>query len=73
MKKLKSINYLESLARAARVVYNVTDPSRWLDRMDADPFLLGMDDCVYDLKTHQFREGRPEDMVSMTTRLTRAQ
>ena len=73
LKKLKTIGYLEQLARAVRIVYMVTDPDRWLDRMDSDPFLLGMDDCVYDLKTHEFRDGRPEDMVSLTTKLTREQ
>ncbi|MHB1954318.1 MAG: phage/plasmid primase, P4 family [Sulfobacillus sp.] len=36
-------------------------------RLDSDVHLLGFENGVYDLKKGEFRDGRPEDMVSMTT------
>ena len=34
--------------------------------MDADPFLLGFNNGIFDLKDLVFRPGQPEDMVSMS-------
>ena len=38
------------------------------NRLDSNPFLLGCENGVYDLKNHQFRNGRPDDYLSMSTR-----
>ncbi len=36
------------------------------DELDQNPFLIGVRNGVVDLKTGEFREGRPEDKISMT-------
>lgn len=42
--------------------------SQFEEQLDSNIMLIGMNNGVYDLKMHQFRCGRPEDFVSMTTR-----
>lgn len=37
--------------------------------LDTNPFLLGFNNGIYDLKQMMFRDGRPEDMVSLSTNL----
>jgi P4 family phage/plasmid primase-like protien len=38
--------------------------SEFLDKLDNDPYLLGFNNGVLDLKTCTFREGRPTDFIS---------
>jgi P4 family phage/plasmid primase-like protien len=40
---------------------------RFLSNMDNNPYLLCFDNGVVDFKTGEFREGRPEDCISMST------
>lgn len=35
--------------------------------LDANPFLVGLENGVYDLKANKFRDGTPEDHVTMST------
>ena len=39
-----------------------------MEKFDTDTSLLGFDNGVYDLKNNEFREGRPEDYVTMSIR-----
>ena len=39
----------------------------FFERLDAVPYLIGFDNGVYDLNEDRFREGYPDDMISMTT------
>ena len=39
---------------------------RFEDKLDANPKLLGFENGVYDLDNDEFREGRPEDYVSLS-------
>ena len=40
-----------------------------MEKLDANADLLGFEDGVYDLRSHQFRDGRPDDFVSFSTKL----
>ena len=60
---LKSERSSQNLLKAAKRL--LLDPTLH-DVMDTDPFLLGFNNGVYNLKDLVFRGGRPEDMVSMS-------
>ena len=40
-----------------------------MEIMDSNTKLLGFDNCVFDLEENIIREGRPEDYISMTTKI----
>ena len=40
-----------------------------MEKFDSDTNLLGFDNGIYDLKNNVFREGRPEDYVTMSTKV----
>jgi P4 family phage/plasmid primase-like protien len=41
-----------------------------MEKFDTDTSLLGFDNGIYDLKNNEFREGRPEDYITMSTRVS---
>ena len=41
-----------------------------MEKFDTDTNLLGFENGIYDLKNNVFREGRPEDYVTMSTKVS---
>jgi len=39
----------------------------FVNKLDSDPYLIGFENGVFDLKNYEFRDGRPEDYISFTT------
>ena len=60
---LKSERSSQNMLKAAK---RLLLDSTLHDVMDADPFLLGFNNGIYDLKDLVFRGGKAEDMVSMS-------
>ena len=63
----KLINNLKSapfknnvMKEAMEVFYN----GQFNEKLDANPWIVGFKNGIYDVKTHTFREGRPDDYVS---------
>ena len=44
------------------------EPNDWASQLDQNPDLLGFENGVYDLSTGTFRDGKPEDMIKMSTK-----
>eukprot|EP00873_Tetraselmis_striata_P009643 jgi/Tetstr1/429907/TSEL_019772.t1 len=65
--RIAQLPFKNDLVKQLRVLYKVADPGKWLSSLDSNNNLLGFEDCVYDFNESCFREGRPEDMVSMST------
>ncbi len=40
---------------------------QFLESIDANPYLIGFDNGVYDLQADEFRDGRSEDFITFST------
>lgn len=60
--KLKQAPYKTNVMKeAAEVFYD----EYFLKKLDANPYLIGFHNGIYDLKTYEFRDGCPNDYVSL--------
>eukprot|EP00873_Tetraselmis_striata_P029417 jgi/Tetstr1/449681/TSEL_036749.t1 len=66
MQALARLRSKTRLQISLRVFFKLTINCKWLSSMDSNPYILGLDDCVYDLAAREFRDGRPSEMVSMS-------
>ena len=62
----RKANLIEELQR----LYTVEKPLLWYQALDANFDIFGLDDCVFDIKLGQFRDGTPADMVSLSCGLS---
>lgn len=63
---LGSITFKTNVVFQLQSMYQVDDPYAWISLLDSNPDILGLDDCVYDVAARKYRDGRPEDMISMS-------
>jgi P4 family phage/plasmid primase-like protien len=49
------------------LIKDITANTKFVNNLNQNPYLLGFNNGVLDLKTKQFRAGRPDDMISMST------
>ena len=61
IKDLKNASFKDNVMKEAREVFY---DRRFKDKLDNDPYLIGLKNGVYDLKQNIFRAGRPEDFIS---------
>eukprot|EP00873_Tetraselmis_striata_P027955 jgi/Tetstr1/448219/TSEL_035507.t1 len=66
-KNIAKFPFKKNLVDQLSSSYKVADPKAWLNRLDGNNLLLGLEDCVYDFHDRCFRDGLPEDMISMST------
>jgi hypothetical protein len=62
--KLRDITFKEKVMKECIILFH--DP-KFEETLDANTFLIGLENGVYDLKEGCFRDGRPEDRVSVST------
>jgi P4 family phage/plasmid primase-like protien len=62
--KLRDVKFKDKVIDEAR---NLFYDRKFSEKLDQNPDLIGFNNGVYDLKLGLFRDGRPEDYVSMTT------
>lgn len=61
---LRDYTFKEKIMKECQVMFY---DSTFTSKLDANPDLIGFDNGVYDLSTGTFRDGHPEDYVSLTT------
>lgn len=62
--KLRNTSFKENIMRECSELFYV---DKFEDKLDSNMHLIGFCNGVYDLETHTFREGRPDDYVSFST------
>jgi P4 family phage/plasmid primase-like protien len=63
-KKLKTIPFKNKVLKECETFFH---DKKFFDKLNTDPNLIGFENGVYDLKNGEFRDGRPEDCVSVST------
>ena len=62
--KLKSNTFKEKIIKeCAKMFYN----NKFEEKLDSNPYLLGFENGIYDLKEHKFRPGSPDDFITFST------
>jgi phage/plasmid-associated DNA primase len=64
--KLRDISFKEKIMKEAILLFH---DATFEESLDMNPYLLGMTNGIYDLKQGVFRDGRPEDRVSLSTNI----
>jgi len=62
--KLKNASFKESIMKECKCLFI---DEKFEELLDSRPYLLGFDNGVYDFKLHIFREGMPDDYISLAT------
>lgn len=62
--KLRDYAFKEKIIKECQIMFY---DSKFTGNLDANPDLVGFENGVYNLKTGEFRDGRPEDYISLTT------
>jgi len=63
--KLRTKFKKDIMEECKNIFYN----PKFYENIDENKFLLGFLNGVYDLEKNEFRDGRPEDMITMTTNI----
>jgi P4 family phage/plasmid primase-like protien len=66
VKKLKRASFQQSVIQEAQMLFS-RDEDRIEEKMDSNTHLIGFENGVYDLDAMEFRDGRPEDYISLST------
>jgi len=64
--KLKQSPFKDNIIKECRELFYI---DKFEEKLDSRTHLIGFENGVYDLETMEFREGRPEDYVSMSTKI----
>ena len=64
--KLRKVSYKNDVIKECQEQFFIEDFEL---NLDSKTHLIGFKNGIYDLKKHMFREGRPEDYVSMSTKI----
>jgi P4 family phage/plasmid primase-like protien len=62
--KLRDFTFASKIIRESQTLL---EDSKFESKLNTNPYLIGFENGIYDLKSHQLHDGKPEDMVSLST------
>ena len=62
--KLRNTSFKENIMKECSELFYI---DKFEDKLDANTSLIGLNNGVYDLESHVFRDGRPDDFISFNT------
>jgi hypothetical protein len=68
MNKLRSPTFKSSIVKESMEYFYDRTGYKFYQSLDERPHLLGMDNGTYDLNTDTFRDGRPDDRITFSTK-----
>jgi len=66
IKKLKTTAFKENVMKECKELFSNKD---FVKKLDANPYLIGFSNGIYDLKKGELRDGRPDDYIEMSTEI----
>jgi P4 family phage/plasmid primase-like protien len=66
--KLKQTAYKNNVLTECQDEF-VDEAKNFIDKMDENVYLIGCNNGIYDLQRMEFRDGRPDDLVTMSTKI----
>ena len=63
-RKLKTTSFKDNIIKECKELFINKD---FINKLDANPYIIGFENGVYDLKNLEFRDGIPDDYISLTT------
>jgi P4 family phage/plasmid primase-like protien len=64
--KLRTTSYKDNIMKECTELFFI---NKFIDKLDSETYLIGFENGIYDLNRLEFRDGRPEDNVSLTTQI----
>ncbi len=64
--KLKTTSFKDNIVKECKELFYDIE---FLNQLDENWYLIGFNNGVYDLKRGEFREGRPDDYITLSTRV----
>jgi len=62
--KLRNSSFKENIMKECSELFYV---EKFEEKLDSNIFLIGFENGVYDIETHEFREGRADDYITFST------
>jgi len=64
---LKNVTFAENIMKACKLKFY---REKIMEQMDSNTKLFAFENCIFDLESNILREGRPDDLISITNKLT---